>query len=157
VKRFTFRLERILKLKKQRQRLAELAQLQAAAVLEQAQKEEAALQEQLARNAAVLAAQVGRPVDTAAWLTHYSHAGQLGKSLDQAEANIQAAAKKLQEAAARLTQISTEVEVLLSLRRQYWEEFLQETGREEQKALDELVIERWRGSEKRSTAGERTP
>jgi flagellar FliJ protein len=147
VKRFQFSLERVLKLKEQRERMAELRLKQAQMVLEQARSVVAAIREQLRQVAATLENKVGAPISPAGWIMYYEHSQQLGRTLEQAEAKVVQARKHLQEAAAERTQIATEVEALHHLRDQQWQEHWEEMMRLEQIRLDELGMRRWQAAQ----------
>jgi hypothetical protein len=71
VQRFEFRLERVLKLKKQREWLAELRQKQARAALDAARAEVAAINEQIAHSAAALEAGLAGAGRDASWLARH--------------------------------------------------------------------------------------
>jgi flagellar biosynthesis chaperone FliJ len=143
VRRFEFRLDRVLKVKQQRERLAELRQHQARAAVEAAEARRAAFQEQLQRVATALAGQMGQTVDASFWMAHYRRSAQLTDALRTAEVQIQQATQKWQDACAERTRIATEVEALLYLRRQQWETYSREAQREHQERLDEVGLRGW--------------
>ncbi len=143
MKRFRFRLQRVLKLKQQRERLAELRQLQARRALEAIRAEAARLRERLGQTAGALGGKLGAPIPAAAWVAYYEHSAQLGQAIEAAEARAERAARTLQEAAAQHAEIAREVESLLSLRRSQWELYLQDAARVEQTRLDELGMRGW--------------
>ena len=143
MKRFHFRLERVLKLKQQRERLAELRQQQARQVVEAAKAEVARLTEQLRQTAGALGGKLGGAVPASAWVAHYEHSAQLGQALQSAEARVERALRGLHEASAQRTQIAREVESLLYLRRQQWDEHWKDVARAEQVQLDEQGMRRW--------------
>jgi hypothetical protein len=142
VRRFEFRLERVLKVKKQREWLAELRLKQARAVLDAAEAEVAALTEQVARGADALAARLGQP-DDGSRLGRWQQSARLGDLLEAAEAKARAAAARYREAAAARTQIAAEVEALFFLRRQEWQEHRLALLRAGQEQLDEVGLRRW--------------
>lgn len=146
MKRFDFRLQRVLKLKQQRERLAELRQRQARQVLDAARAEVARLWEQLGHTAGALTGKLGGAVPASAWVAHYDHSVQLSKILETAEAREQRAEQGVQEAAALHTRIAQEVEALLCLRGQQWASHWQEVARADQVRLDELGLRRWRAA-----------
>jgi flagellar export protein FliJ len=143
VKRFQFSLERVLKLKEQRERLAELRLKQAHAALEQARAVVVALRTELARTAAALEGKLGQTIAPGAWMVHYQHSTYLGQAIDLAEGNVARAAQAVREAAAERTRIATEVEAMLHLRHGQWQEHWDETMRQEQIRLDDLGMRRW--------------
>jgi flagellar export protein FliJ len=147
MRRFQFRLERVLKLKEQAERAAELRLKQARVTLEQARAEVVALWGRLTQNAVALAGRVGTPVPTGSWVAYYEHSAQLAQALNVAEANAQRALQALQEAAAQRAKIATEVETLKYLRHQQWQEHWAEVARLEQIRLDDLGMRRWRAAQ----------
>jgi flagellar FliJ protein len=146
VRRFQFTLERVLKLKEQRERVAELRQKQAHAALEMARRVVASIWSQLEQNARALEIKVGNAVPPGTWIAHYQHAAQLGQSLELADANLQRAAQELRDASAQRVQITKEVEALRHLRHQQWQNHWDETMRQEQIRLDELGMRRWKAA-----------
>lgn len=147
MRRFQFTLERVLKLKEQRERIAELRLMQLRVALESARRVVAALLAQLEENAATLEVKVGSSVQPGAWIAHYQHAAQLGRALEVAEANLQRATHDLREASAQRVQITKEVEALRYLRHQQWRNHWDETMRQEQIRLDELGMRRWNATQ----------
>lgn len=147
MKRFLFRLERVLKLKQQRERLAELRQQQARQLVEAARAEVSRLTEQLRQTAGALHGKAAGPVAADTWIAHYVHSARLGQALESAEVHVQRALQRLQEAAAQRTKIAQEVEALQHLRDQQWEEHRQDMLRSEQIRLDELGMRRWTGGQ----------
>ena len=143
MRRFQFTLERVLKLKEQRERMAELRQKQARAALEMARRVVASIWTQLEQNAEALEVKVGTSIATGPWLAHYQHAAQLGQALEAADANLRRATQELRQASAQRVQITQEVEALRHLRHQQWQDHWQETMRQEQIRLDELGMRRW--------------
>jgi flagellar biosynthesis chaperone FliJ len=143
VQRFEFRLERVLKLKKQREWLAELRQMEARAALDAARAQVAVLHDQVAQSAAALQACVADALRDAAWLARHQQALRLGPLLELAEANARQADHKYQEASAARTQIATEVEALRHLRQQEWHAYRLALLRAQQEQLDEVGLRRW--------------
>lgn len=143
MKRFDFRLARVLKLKRQQAWLAEQRQKQARAVLDTAQARVTDLEGQLAQTAASLVGHLGHTVDSSAWIARYEHSMQIEWALDVAEARVQEAFAKWQETVAKQTQMRQEVEALLHLRRQQWQAYQREVSLEQQEHLDELSMRRW--------------
>ncbi len=149
MKRFIFRLDRVLKIKEQRQRVAELRQQQARLAVENIRAEMAALANALRTTAAALETQVGRTVPVGAWASHYVHSTQIGERLRAAEARLQRAVAELEAAAALRTKITTEVEALLTLRDRQWQDHCDEDRALRQNQLDELALSRWQALHRR--------
>jgi flagellar export protein FliJ len=147
VKRFQFSLGRVLKLKEQRERMAELRLKQAQLALEQARAVVAAIRERLRQTSAALEPKIGNPIPPASWIAYYEHSQQLGRNLEQAEGHVVRARQQLQEAAAQRTQIATEVEALNHLRHQQWQEHTYDMMHLEQIRLDELGMRRWKAAQ----------
>lgn len=147
MQRFEFRLERVLKLKKQREWLAELRQKQARAALDAARAEAAAIHEQIARSAADLAARLARAAEDASWLARHQQALRLGPLLELAEAKARQADVQYRETSAARTQIATEVEALLHLRRQEWHAHRLAVLKAQQEQLDEVGMRQWRAGQ----------
>lgn len=147
MQRFEFRLERVLKLKKQRQWLAELRQKQAAAVLEVARAEVAALHEQVARTAATLAAALPGAAEDAAWLTRQQQALRLAPLIEAAERKEREAKLEYDKVSAERTRITTEVEALLHLRGEEWRAHRLGVQRAQQEQLDEVGMRLWRAGQ----------
>lgn len=157
VKRFHFRLERVLKWKQQRQRQAELLQQAAQLAWTAAQAEVQELQARFAQAARALEGQIGQAVPIGAWLAKQAYGDQIRQALESAEARFGVAAQKLREAAAQRTQIATEVEALLILRRQQGQAHKEEATRTEQQRLDEVGLRRWQLLQDEETLRQRPP
>jgi flagellar FliJ protein len=153
VKRFEFRLERVLRLKRQRARLAELRQKRARLAVEASQARVAGIRQQLARAAVGLEEKMGKALPAGAWQGVQVHAALLGRDLTAAEADLLRATGELEQAAAARARAVAEEEALLYLRR-HAEEAHREAGeRAEQVRLDELGLLRWRAA-REATGGE---
>ena len=143
MQRFEFRLERVLKLKKQREWLAELRQMEARAALDAARAQVAVLHDQVAQSAVALQTSLAGAVRDAAWLARHQQALRLGPLLELAEAQARQADHKYQEASAARTQIAAEVEALRTLRQQEWHAHRLARLRAQQELLDEVGLRRW--------------
>jgi flagellar protein FliJ len=143
VKRFEFRLEKVLKLKRQRQRLAELRQQQAQLVVDGIRQEIVKLQADLKTTAASLEGHIGRPMTAGEWVSLYEHTGRLGKILKAKEERLEQAERDLRAALAQRTKITTEVEALLALHDQQWQAHWQDTLSAEQAHLEDQAMRRW--------------
>lgn len=157
MKRFEFRLARVLKLKRQREQLAEIRQKQARAALDAAQAMVAAQEQRLAQTADTLAAQVGQALASLTWIALHEQSVQLSRLVQEAEAQQRQAAQKLQEAEAQRTQMKQEVEALLFLRRQQWQAYQQDLARAQQEQLDELALVRWKADPSRHHSQQESP
>lgn len=143
MQRFEFRLERVLKLKQQRHRLAEFHQQQARARLDAALAAVAALQDEIVETSAAAARGLAEAIGRQLWTAHQERVRLLSQTLEVAEVQSREAEQELARADARRRQIATEVEVLLNLRHQQWQGYCQEVARAQQEQLDELGLRRW--------------
>ena len=147
MQRFEFRLERVLKLKRQREWLAELRQRQARAALDAARAEVTAILDQIARSAAVLQDGLAAAGRDASWLSRHQQSLRLGGLLELAEAKARQADVRYQEASAARTQIATEVEALQHLRQEEWHDYRLGVLRAQQDQLDEVGMRKWRAGQ----------
>jgi flagellar FliJ protein len=143
MKRFHFSLERVLKLKEQRQKLAEQHQRQALMAVEVARTEVASLQNQLVRKAEEIQGKLSTPLPSGEWIARYQHTAFIERAIERAELQVQQAVKNLVEANTRRRQITTEVEALLHLRQQQWVDHAEETMHQDQIQLDDVGMRRW--------------
>lgn len=143
MKRFEFSLERLLNVKRQLERLAELEQQRAREAVDRARTRLDVLQEQLARVSEQLTASIGQPMASHQWATASELSERLGHSIHQAEREVQAAEEKYTAAARQRAQVATEVEALDTLRQQQWEQWRQEAQQQDQSRLDELGLRQW--------------
>ena len=143
VKRFVFDLDGLLKLKRHRERLAELRHAQAAQALAAAQSASAAIRRQLDLTSAYVLGRVGRAQDAGAWLAAYLQADRLEQKLDAGARVVEDARQALDRAAEARRQAAVEAESLRSLRERRWQEYLQDYRKAEQERLDEVGLRRW--------------
>jgi flagellar export protein FliJ len=143
VRRFQFRLERVLSLKEQRERLAEMRQQQAAARLEEARSECVRIEEQLAATTTRAAEKLREAAVLGTWQAHYEQAVALGEMLAAAQGRASEAETLLQEANRLRIQAALEVETLRGLRAREWENYRKDAARQQQNNLDELGMQRW--------------
>ncbi len=141
MQRFQFRLERVLKLKQQREWLGELRRQKARLELEAIRARVRALNEELAAIARDL--QSGK-VPAERWLAAYAHSGRLGRTLLVAEAAAAQAERRLREATAELIRLTQEVETLKHLRERALQTHKEEAAAGEQRRLDELGMRTWK-------------
>lgn len=151
MQRFEFRLERVLKVKQQRERLAEMRQKQARVALDAARADVAALNDQIARNAAEYEARLGRGGAADGLLGLWQQSARFADQMSFLEARVHQAAAHYQAASAARAQIATEVEALLGLRRQKWEEHRLLAQRAQQEQLDDVGMRRWRAGRRDSS------
>jgi flagellar protein FliJ len=126
VKRFEFSLDRLLKVKRQLERLAELEQQKAETAAREAHAVVVNLKEQLARVADSLNGSVGQAVSPHQWVNAYQLSDRLGQSIAIAEKAVEAAELKLSEARQQRVQVAAEVEALDTLHHQQKEKWQRE-------------------------------
>lgn len=143
MKRFQFRLERVLALKEQHERLAEMRQQQARTRWEEARAECSRIEEQLARTAAQTAVRLREAAALGTWQAHYEQATHLDELLTAAQRRLDEAEKQLQEMNRLRIQAAQEVETLRHLRAKEWQDYRKEAARQQQNKLDELGLQRW--------------
>ena len=148
MKRFQFRLEGVLALKEQRERLAEMRQQRARARWEEARAECVQIEEQLARTAANTAEKLGEAATLGTWQAHYEQVSLLDELLTAAKHRLVEAEKQLQEMNRLRIQAAQEVETLRLLRAKEWEDYRKEAARQQQNKLDELGLQRWLARQK---------
>ena len=143
MKRFRFRLERVLRLKRQKEKQAELRTALARATADAARTEVATLCEMMERTAAAAESGVGSHMHVDMWFVHQQHAARIGQAIEHAEHEQQQAEHRLQQAEAARARIATEVETLMHLRSQRWDEHRQDAAWTEQQRCDGTVLQRW--------------
>lgn len=142
MKKFQFRLQRLLWYHQQRQKQAEVKLQQAAMQRETAFVEVQAIRQEIER-ACQLPEQVGRLIDVSARQNVTAHLQALGRTLTAAEEKLKLTEQRLREASQVLTQITKDVEGLLHLRAQQLAEHTDEVARQQQIVLDEVVMRQW--------------
>ena len=143
MKRFHFRLQRVLSLKEQRERLAEMRQQQARVRRDEAQAECVRIEQQLAMTTANAARRLREAAALGTWQAHYEQAAALGEMLAAAQQRVVEAEKLLQEANCLRIQAALEVETLRDLRAREWQDYRKQAARQRQNNLDELGLQRW--------------
>jgi flagellar export protein FliJ len=143
VRRFEFSLDRLLKVKRQLEKLAVLEQARAQDAADRARATLQDLHDQLARVAEHVGASVGRAVTPTQWAAASDMTERLGQSIQAAEQEVVAADQRLETASQERTQLATEVEALTTLRQKRWDEWRQEASKADQERLAELTLRRW--------------
>ncbi|MBA2224838.1 MAG: flagellar FliJ family protein [Thermogemmata sp.] len=147
MRRFEFPLERLLQVKRQLERQAELAQRRARQAVDEAQAEVLRLREQLQRIGQQMAAQVGCLLAAEQWGITAELSERLAQAIVAAETRLKEAEQRYQQAAHLRQQLATEVETLQTLRQQHWELWRQQVQKADQQRLDELGLRRWRNQQ----------
>lgn len=143
MKRFEFSLDRVLKVKRQLERVAEMEQLRARAAADAAHAALADRRRELARSADRLAASVGSALTPLQWATAATAAERLSQLLREAEAAATTADAKLAAAIDARAKIAKDVEALATLRQEHWDEWTREARVATQTQLDEVGLRRW--------------
>jgi flagellar protein FliJ len=146
VKRFEFSLDRLLRVKRQLERLAELEQRRAQDAAEQARARLDGFRDQLARISDRYAAAIGRAMSPQQWASAYDMTDRLGKSIHLSEEEVAQAEQKLLTAAQERAQLATEVEAISTLRQQQWDLWRQEAQKADQDRLDEVGLRLWQSA-----------
>lgn len=152
MKRFEFSLDRLLRVKRQLEHLAELEQRRAQEAAEQARARLAEFRDQLARISDRYAAAVGRAMTPQQWASAYDMTERLGRSIHVSEEDVARAEQKLLAAAQERAQLATEVEAISTLRRQQWERWRQEAQKADQDRLDEVGLRLWQNARDEAAA-----
>ena len=143
MKRFEFSLERLLRVKRQQERLAELEQRRAQDAAEQARAKLDTFLSQLSGISDRYAAAIGRVMTPMQWASASDMAERLGHSIRASEAEVSQAEQKLLSAAQERAQLATEVEAIRTLREQQWSAWRQEAQKADQDRLDEVGLRLW--------------
>ena len=147
MKRFEFSLERLLRIKRQQERMAELEQRRAQDVVAQARARLDALRDQLVRISDRFSAAIGHAMAPQQWAAAYDMTERLGTSIHVSEGEVEQAEQKLLVAAQERAQLATEVEAISTLRRQQWELWRQEAQKADQDRLDEVGLRLWQNAQ----------
>lgn len=142
MKHFTFQLDKLLRYHQQRQKQAELLLVRASHELEATRTSVRALEQQIEVSCR-LPEQIGRPIEPALREQSLRHAQHLSESLRAAEDRLKEADRRYREAQEHLTAVTKQVESLLSLRSQNWQQYLDEATRQQQVELDDAVMKQW--------------
>lgn len=146
MKRFEFSLDRLLRVKKQLEHIAELEQQRAQEATDRARATLQGLRDQLDRIADQISASVGRVMAPQQWASAAGMAERVGLSIQASEQEVAAAEQRLLAAAQERAQLATEVEALSTLRRQQAEKWQLEAQKHDQNQLDELIQQRWQAA-----------
>jgi flagellar biosynthesis chaperone FliJ len=157
MKKFQFRLQRVLWYHEQRQKQAEVRLQQAAIQREAAYTDLLNVQQQLER-ACHLPEQAGRLVDLPARLNVAEHLQTLGRTVTAAGEKLKLADERLREADRVRREITKDVEALLHLRIRQQADYEDDVARQQQIVLDEVVMRQWSMRDADATAsGTQTP
>ena len=157
MKRFEFSLDRLLRVKRQLERLAELEQQRAQQAVEQARATLEGFRGRLAEISDRFALSVGRAMTPQQWVSAADMSERLGNSIRAAEHEVTLAEQKLLTAAQERAQLATEVEAISTLRKRQWEQWRQEAEKADQERLDEVSLRLWQNARDEELAEEADP
>jgi flagellar export protein FliJ len=143
MKRFVFRLERVLGLRRQQERLAELRQAQARSNLQLAMAQWQAAQERLHHEASAIALRTPETLAAASRIATLRFLTHLQQQMQAEEARVKKAEQVLNEVNVQRLKVHREVESLEALRQEQWREHRREAGRITQNDLDDRMLHRW--------------
>ena len=145
MKKFQFSLERLLRFHQQRQKQAELKLRQAALERAAAAAEVDRLQQQITE-ACQLQEVEGKVIDPDTRVNSARLVEFLTRTLTLAQEKLKAADQRFREVREECTKVTQSVEAFLHLRAQQRIEHRDETNRQQQIELDEVVMRRWSGT-----------
>ncbi len=140
---FEFPLDRLLRVRRQQERLAEVEALRARAALDVARARVAELKVRLVEVAAGLQSCVGRTMPSHQWAASTDLSARLGQSIGVAEAIAAVAQANFATADRKRAGLAAEVEALQTLRAEHLEAFLHEQNRAIQDRVDEAGLRQW--------------
>ena len=143
MKRFEFSLDRLLKMKRQHERMAELEQIRAVQAVDAAEARVVALQEQLREMAERINARLGQACSPGQWVSAYEMSERLGQAIAVAEKEVAVAEERLATAKQERMQVATEVEALSSLRSRQHDQWRHDAAAADQDKLDEIGLRNW--------------
>jgi flagellar protein FliJ len=146
VQKFEFSLERLLKIRRQQERLAELDVMRALSAVDSAKARVEQFREKLRQHTEELTRCVGRTMAPHEWAAGCAFSIQLGHSITLAQIDVGVAEKSLAEAKAKRSEVASEAEAMQSLRDQQYAEFKQDLQKFDQERVDEAGLRRWMAS-----------
>ncbi|WP_020468452.1 flagellar export protein FliJ [Zavarzinella formosa] len=146
MQKFEFPLERLLKIRRQQERLAELEVMRAIAAVDAAKARVEELREKLRRHSEQMTQFVGRTLSPHEWVAGCDFSNHLGQSITQALKEVGLAEQRVAEASAKRTEVASEAEAMQSLRDQQYSQFKQELQKFDQERVDEAGLRRWLAS-----------
>jgi len=142
MKKFQFRLQKLLWYHQQRQKQAEVRLRQAVMERETVLAERLRIEQEIERTCR-LPEQAGQLVSLSARQSLTAHLQLLGQTLTATQEKLKLMDQRLREANQALTEITKDVEGLLHLRAQQQQEHRDEVNRQQQIVLDEVVMRQW--------------
>ena len=143
MKRFEFRLERLLQIKKQLERMAEHRQQQAQVEFEAATGRVVLAERRVSEAGSGGLEALHRAAEIGLWQTRYEFVAVLEQAVTAAQKNAKEFLQRLLAAKLARTQVAKEVEVLIRLRHERLSIHREEVKCEEYARLDEIGMRRW--------------
>jgi flagellar export protein FliJ len=143
VQRFEFSLDRVLKVKRQLEALAEREQHRARLAADAAHARAAALRQRLAEVAEAMADRIGQATAPHQWLAAFETSERLGEAITAADRHADECDARLHAAARERAQVAGEVQALDTLRQQQFDTWRRTYQQAEQDAADEITVQRW--------------
>ena len=143
MQKFEFSLERLLKIRRQQERLAELDVMRATVAVDAAKAKVEQLREKLLHHNNAMTKCVGRTMSPHEWAAGSEYSNQLGQLINLSLTEVILAERKLAEANAKRTEVASEAEAMQSLRDQQYSEFKQDLQKFDQERVDEAGLRRW--------------
>lgn len=143
MKRFEFSLDKLLKVKSQLKRLAEMEEARANQAVITARMVVDGLRVQQVQVAQTLGGRLGQGVSPCQWVNVFELSELLTKQLDHAEKSVTAAEDKLRTANQERKAVSVEVEALTKLRQQKYDAWKRERELKDQQQLEEVGLRLW--------------
>lgn len=143
MKRFEFSLDKLLSVKSQLKRLAEMEEARANQAVITARMVVDGLKVQQARVAETLGGRLGQGVSPCQWVNVFELSEQLSQQLAHAEQSVRAAEGKLQAAKQERKAVAVEVEALTKLRQQKYDAWKRERELKDQQQLEEVGLRLW--------------
>ena len=143
MQRFEFSLDRVLKVKRQLEALAEREQYRARQAADTAHARAAALRQQLADVSQAMADRLGQATAPHQWLAAFETSERLGDAIAVADRHADDCDARLDAAARERAQVAGEVQALDTLRQQQFDTWRRTYQQAEQDAADELTVQRW--------------
>lgn len=141
--KFVFPLDRLLRLRRQQERMAEVEMLRAKAALDAAHAKANELRGQLTKLSDDLSATVGRTFAARLWAASADQSLWLGQAIAAADAAVHSAAEAHRVADRKRAGIAAEVEALLTLRGEHLDAFKQDQRKADQDRVDEAGLRRF--------------
>jgi flagellar FliJ protein len=143
LKKFEFSLDRLLRVKRHQERVAEAELARAQQAVLQARATLESFQDQFARISDQFSDAIGRAMTPQQWVSASDLAERLGHSIRTAEQAVLQAEQKMETARQERALIATEVEAIATLRQRRWQQWRLEAAKADQERMDEVGLRLW--------------